>query len=97
MFGNFSQPRNWIFAYFFAYVFQIDHRFFDENSCFERQSRIAYGCLFKGDELAKAYRINAIPTLVIINKGRTIAKAKVGASGNPEKDLREAITKALAK
>ncbi|MDA0213788.1 MAG: thioredoxin family protein [Planctomycetota bacterium] len=53
--------------------------------------------MFKGDELAKAYRINAIPTLVIINKGRTIAKAKVGASGNPEKDLREAITKALAK
>jgi protein-disulfide isomerase len=53
--------------------------------------------LLKGDELAKAYGINAIPTLIIINKDGTIAKAEVGVSGNPEKDLREAITQALAK
>ena len=51
----------------------------------------------KGDELAKAYGINAIPTLIIIHKDGTIAKAEVGVSGNPEKDLREAITQALAK
>ena len=59
--------------------------------------KYTYGCLLKGDELAKAYGINAIPTLIIINKDGTIAKAEVGVSGNPEKDLRDAITQALAK
>ncbi len=59
--------------------------------------KYTYGCLLKGDELAKTYGINAIPTLIIINKDGTIAKAEVGVSGNPEKDLREAITQALAK
>jgi hypothetical protein len=59
--------------------------------------KYTYGCLLKGDGLAKAYGINAIPTLIIIHKDGTIAKAEVGVSGNPEKDLREAITQALAK
>ena len=59
--------------------------------------KYTYGCLLKGDELARAYGINAIPTLIIINKDGTIAKAEVGVSGNPEKDLRDAITQALAK
>ena len=59
--------------------------------------KYTYGCLLKGDELAKAYGINAIPTLIIIHKDGTIAKAEVGVSGNPEKDLRDAITQALSK
>ena len=46
---------------------------------------------------AKADGITAIPTLILINKDGTIAKADVGVDGNPEKDLRAAITKALAK
>ncbi len=56
-----------------------------------------YGCLLAGEELAKTYGITGIPTLIIINKDGTIAKAEVGAGGNVEADLRAVITAALAK
>ena len=59
--------------------------------------KYTYGCLLAGEDLAKTYGITGIPTLVIINKDGTIAKAEVGAGGNVEADLRAAITAALAK
>ena len=59
--------------------------------------KYTYGCLLAGEDLAKTYGITGIPTLIIINKDGTIAKAEVGAGGNVEADLRAAITAALAK
>jgi len=59
--------------------------------------KYTYGCLLTGEDLAKTYGITGIPTLIIINKDGTIAKAEVGAGGNVEADLRTAITAALAK
>jgi len=59
--------------------------------------KYTYGCLLAGEDLTKTYGITGIPTLIIINKDGTIAKAEVGAGGNVEADLRAAITAALAK
>jgi thiol-disulfide isomerase/thioredoxin len=59
--------------------------------------KYTYGCLFGGDDLAKAYGVPGIPTLVLINKDGTIAMTEVGAGDETESQLRAAIQAALAK
>ena len=69
----------------------------DAAKKYMESKKYTYGCLLAGEDLAKTYGITGIPTLIIINKDGTIAKAEVGAGGNVEADLRAAITAALAK
>ena len=56
-----------------------------------------YGCLLKGDDLAKEYGISGIPTLVVIGKDGKLALIEVGFGPNGDKGLRGAIDAALAK
>ena len=42
--------------------------------------KFTYGCLLNGDDLAKAYGVTGIPTLVIIGKNGTVAMAEIGLS-----------------
>ena len=69
----------------------------DAAKKYMESKKYTYGCLLAGEDLTKTYGITGIPTLIIINKDGTIAKAEVGAGGNVEADLRAAITAALAK
>ena len=59
--------------------------------------KFTYGCLLKGDDLAKAYGISGIPTLVIVGKDGTIAEIEVGLSDATGAGLRKAIDAALKK
>ena len=56
-----------------------------------------YGCLLKGDDLAKDYGISGIPTLVVIGKDGKLALIEVGFGPNGDKGLRTAIDAALGK
>lgn len=56
-----------------------------------------YGCLLKGDDLAKDYGISGIPTLVVIGKDGKIALIEVGFGPTGDKGLRTAIDAALGK
>ena len=57
--------------------------------------KFTYGCLLKGDDLATAYGIKGIPTLVIIGKDGTIAEIEVGLADPSGAGLRKAIDAAL--
>ena len=59
--------------------------------------KFTYGCLLKGDDLAAAYGIKGIPTLVIIGKDGTIAEIEVGLADPSGAGLRKAIDAALKK
>ncbi len=61
------------------------------------KKKFTYGCLLKGDELAKAYGVTGIPTLVIIGKDGKVASTEVGMSDESGAMLRKAIDAALAK
>jgi len=61
------------------------------------KKKYTYGCLLKGDELAKAYGISGIPTLVILGKDGKVASTEVGLSDESGAALRKAIDAALAK
>ncbi len=50
-----------------------------------------YLCLLKGDDLAKAYGISGIPTLVVIGKDGKIVKEHVGFDPSMEEMLAKAI------
>jgi thiol-disulfide isomerase/thioredoxin len=56
-----------------------------------------YRCLLKGDGLAGAFGITAIPTLVVIGKDGRIAFTAVGFEEPGADGLRKAIDRALAK
>jgi thiol-disulfide isomerase/thioredoxin len=58
--------------------------------------KFTYGCLLAGDELAAAYGIRGIPTLVVIGKDGRIAKIEVGLADMSGAGLRKAIDAALA-
>ncbi|MFM7133346.1 MAG: TlpA family protein disulfide reductase [Planctomycetota bacterium] len=58
--------------------------------------KFTYGCLLKGDDLAKAYGVSGIPTLVVIGKDGTVALTEVGFSEAGVGSLRKAIDAALA-
>jgi len=59
--------------------------------------KFTYGCLLKGDDLATAYGISGIPTLVIIGKDGTIVEIEVGLADPSGAGLRKAIDAALKK
>ena len=61
------------------------------------KKKFTYGCLLKGDELAKAYGVTGIPTLVIIGKDGKVASTEVGMSDESGAMIRKAIDAALAK
>jgi cytochrome c biogenesis protein CcmG/thiol:disulfide interchange protein DsbE len=56
-----------------------------------------YSCLLKGDDLAKAYGIRGIPTLVLIDTDGTILHTGVGFGPNEEEHLAEMIDKELTR
>ena len=56
----------------------------------------SYPCLLKGDDLAKAYGMTGIPTLVVIGKDGKIAEIEVGMAPGGDAGLRKAIDAALA-
>jgi len=56
-----------------------------------------YGCLLAGDELAVAYGISGIPTLIVIGKDGKVEKIEVGFGPEGDKGLRTAIDAGLAK
>ena len=58
--------------------------------------KFTYGCLLAGDELAAAYGIRGIPTLVVIGKDGRIANIEVGLADMSGAGLRKAIDAALA-
>jgi len=55
-----------------------------------------YPCLEKGDDLATAYGMSGIPTLVVIGKDGKIVEIEVGFGPGGDTGLRTAIDKALA-
>jgi thiol-disulfide isomerase/thioredoxin len=56
-----------------------------------------YGCLLAGDDLAVAYGISGIPTLIVIGKDGKVEKIEVGFGPEGDKGLRTAIDAGLAK
>jgi thiol-disulfide isomerase/thioredoxin len=60
------------------------------------KNSFTYGLLLKGDELAKAYGISGIPTLVLIGPDGKILHLAVGFGPGEEEHLSEMIDKALA-
>jgi len=61
------------------------------------RKKFTYGCLLNGDDLAKAYGLTGIPTLVIIGKDGMVAMADMGLSDDTGASLRKAIDAALAR
>lgn len=55
------------------------------------QGNYTYGLLLKADETAKAYKIKAYPTYVIIGKDGEIAKIEMGYDEAAFRGMREAI------
>lgn len=62
---------------------------------FIAKKKFTYGCLLKGDELATAYGIGGIPTLVVIGKDGRIAEIEVGLADPSGAGLRKALDAAL--
>ena len=62
-----------------------------------QSKKYTYGCLLKGDQLAAAYGVTGIPTLVIVGKDGKVAFAEVGFGDGGAAGLRKAIDAALAK
>jgi thiol-disulfide isomerase/thioredoxin len=61
------------------------------------RNKFTYGRLLNGDDLAKAYGVTGIPTLVIIGKDGKVAMADMGLSDDTGASLRKVIDAALAK
>jgi thioredoxin-related protein len=61
------------------------------------RKKFTYGCLMNGDDLAKAYGVVGIPTLVIIGKDGKVAMADMGLSDDTGASLRKVVDAALAK
>ena len=60
-----------------------------------KDKSFTYGCLMAGDDLAKAYKVPGIPTLVIIGKDGKVVMAEVGLADASGDGLRKAIDGAL--
>ena len=59
--------------------------------------KFTYGCLLKGDDLATAYGISGIPTLVVIGKDGKVVEIEVGLADPSGAGLRKMIDAALKK
>ena len=61
------------------------------------KQKYTYGCLLSGDDLAQAYGISGLPTLVLIGKDGKIVLTEGGMSSESGAAPRKAIDAALAK
>lgn len=62
-----------------------------------RAQKFSYECLLAGEELAKAYAIQLIPTLIIVGPDGTILLAQSGVSADEKETLIKLIEGAIAK
>lgn len=69
----------------------------DAGPTYFREKGFTYGCLLEGEQLAGAYGVTAIPTLVVIDKSGQVGLIETGFGPEGEKTLRAAIDAALAK
>jgi thiol-disulfide isomerase/thioredoxin len=68
----------------------------DAGGNYFAEKKYTYGCLLAGEELANAYGVTGIPTLVVIGKDGRIALLEMGFGSDGEGGLRAAIDAALA-
>ncbi|MBX3375899.1 MAG: redoxin domain-containing protein [Phycisphaeraceae bacterium] len=68
----------------------------DKAQKFMEKNKYTYGLLLKGDDLAEAYGVPGIPTLVLIGPDGKILHIGVGFGPDEEKHLSEMIDKAIA-
>ena len=59
------------------------------------KKKYTYGCLLKGDDLAKAYGVPGIPTLVVIGKDGKVVEIEVGLADPSGAGLRKVLDAAL--
>ena len=59
------------------------------------EQEVHLGCLLKGDDLATAYGISGIPTLVVIGKDGKVVEIEVGLADPSGAGLRKMIDAAL--
>lgn len=69
----------------------------DAGPKYMAKKNFTYPCLLKGDDLAKAYGISAIPTLIVIGPDGKVVHAGVGFNGGEEDHLAKLIEEQLAK
>jgi thiol-disulfide isomerase/thioredoxin/outer membrane lipoprotein-sorting protein len=62
---------------------------------FMKDNKYTYGLLLKGDDVAKKYNVEGIPTMYVINKAGKIIFTEVGATAETEGKLDAAIKSAL--
>jgi len=68
----------------------------DKAQKFMEKNKYSYGLLLKGDDLAEAYGISGIPTLVLIGPDGKVLHTGVGFGPDEENHLAKLIDKALA-
>jgi len=64
---------------------------------FMEEKKYTYGCLLKGDDLARACGVTGIPALIVIGKDGKVVFAETGLSDQSGGSLRAKIDAALAK
>ena len=69
----------------------------DAAKAYMTKKKFTYGCLLKGDELAAAYGVRGIPTLVVIGKDGKVAEVEVGLADPSGAGLRKVLDAALAR
>ena len=69
----------------------------DAGPKYFREKGFTYGCLLEGEDLARAYGVTGIPTLVVIGKDGKVELIESGFGPEGDKNLRSAIDGALAK
>ena len=69
----------------------------DAGPKYFREKGFTYGCLLEGEDLARAYGVTGIPTLVVIGKDGKVELIETGFGPEGDMNLRSAIDGALAK
>lgn len=67
----------------------------DDAVKFMKNQKFTYGLLLKGDDVAKNYKVEGIPTLYVIDKSGKIVFAESGAMDDTQAKLEAAIKKSL--
>jgi thiol-disulfide isomerase/thioredoxin len=69
----------------------------DAGPKYMAEKKYTYQQLMKGDDLAKAYGITGIPTMILIGKDGKVLHTVTGFGPGEEETLRGKITEALGK
>lgn len=69
----------------------------DAGATYFREKGFTYRCLLQGEELARAFGVTGIPTLVVIGKDGKVEMTETGFGSEVDANLRAAIDGALAK